>query len=215
MKNVKHILFDLDGTLTASDEGIIKSVQHALSHFGITETDNEKLKRFVGPPLRAAFTQFYGFTPEQTETAVTIYRERYSTIGLFENRLYEGIETMLKHVKEKGYTIVLATSKPRIYAKHILEHFNISEYFTHVVGCELNGTLDTKIEVMQCAVSLCKDIEKSHYIMVGDRFYDIDGAKALGIKSIGVLYGYGTRTELEAAGADYICSTVDELIQMF
>lgn len=214
MENVKHILFDLDGTLTASDEGIIKSVKFALEHFGIYEDNYEKLKLFVGPPLREAFPKYFGLTKEETESAVSLYRERYSSVGLFENDLYEGVKEMLESCKNSGLEIILATSKPKIYAEKILKHFNLYDYFSYVVGSELDGRLDTKAELIEYAMRLCGDDDKTHYVMIGDRFYDVEGAKEHGLRSVGVLYGYGSEEELKAAGATYICRTVYELNEL-
>lgn len=208
---MKYVLLDLDGTLTASDEGIIKSVQYALEHFGIIENDYEKLKVFIGPPLREGFPKYSKLNQEQTEEAIKLYRERYSVKGLYENRLYDGVKDMLSACKDKGYELVLATSKPRIYAHKIIEHFDIAKYFTYVVGCELDGTLDSKKEIIEYAMKKCAGADKNDYIMVGDRFYDAEGAKAMGIRSIGVLYGYGSEEELVNAGSTYICKTVEEL----
>ena len=207
----KHLLFDLDGTIIASDEGITKSVQYALSHFGILVDDLSVLKPFVGPPLRVAFPKYYNLNPEQTEEAVRLYRSRYSEIGIFECSVYEGVEHMLKTCREKGYISLLATSKPHVYARRILEKFGLSEYFYDVAGCELDGRMDKKSEVIDYARSLFPDAEKSDFMMIGDRFYDVDGAKECGIECVGVLYGYGTREELEKAGAEYICETVKDL----
>lgn len=211
MQNKKYILFDLDGTLTASDEGIIKSVQYALKQFGIYEQDTQKLKLFVGPPLRVAFPKFYGMNEQETEEAISFYRERYATKGLFENQVYDGIVDMLNACYDKGYTLMLATSKPKVYADKILQHFGLSEYFTHVVGPLLDGTLDAKSDIIKYAMELCEDTDKSAYIMIGDRFYDIEGANICGIDSIGVLYGYGTEQELVNSGATYICKTTSDL----
>lgn len=215
MKDVKYLLFDLDGTITASDEGITKSVQYALHCLGIEEPDLNKLKPFVGPPLRVAFPQYYGLDKEKTEEAVSKYRERYSKEGIFECSVYDGMPDVLAKLKNKGYCIVLATSKPKIYAEKILKHFNLDGYFTHVVGCELDGRLDTKSEIIEYAIELCADADKSHFIMIGDRFYDIEGAKQQGIRSVGVLYGYGSREELEGAGADEICPEVKDIALLF
>lgn len=207
----KYLLFDLDGTITASDEGITKSVQYALSHFGIEVDDLSVLKPFVGPPLRVAFPRYYGLTAEQTEKAVSLYRERYAREGIFECSVYDGIPELLKACKERGYISLLATSKPKVYAERILEHFGIAEYFTHVVGCELDGTLDAKEDIIRFARSLYPDAEKSDFLMIGDRYYDVEGANANGVDCIGVLYGYGSRDELEKAGARVICGSVGEL----
>ncbi|MBQ9949091.1 MAG: HAD hydrolase-like protein [Clostridia bacterium] len=209
--NKKYLLFDLDGTITASDEGITRSVQYALSKLGINEPDLQKLKVFVGPPLRVAFPKYYGLSREQAEEAVTYYRKRYEDVGIFECTLYDGIKDLLHDCKAHGYTLVLATSKPRIYAHKILERFGIHDCFSVVAGCELDGRLDSKAEVIAHAMSLCGDADKDKYIMIGDRFYDIEGANIMGLESVGVLYGYGNKKELEDEGATHICENVSEL----
>ena len=207
----KYLLFDLDGTITASDEGITKCVQYALSHFGIDEPDLDKLKVFVGPPLRVAFPKYYGLSHDDTEKAVALYRSRYADIGIFECSVYEGVPELLRRCRDAGYTLILATSKPRVYAQRILEHFDLAQYFTHTVGCELDGTLDNKADIISYAMSLYPNSGKDDFVMIGDRFYDVDGAKENGIMCIGVLYGYGSRTELETAGADAVFTTTAEL----
>lgn len=211
MLNKKYLLFDLDGTIIASDPGITRSVQYALHELGIDVDDLSQLKPFVGPPLRVAFPQYYGLSAEDTEKAVELYRSRYEKLGIMECDLYSGMDDLLKQCALSGYTLVLATSKPGIYARKILERFHIDNCFTHVVGCELDGTLDSKAEIIEYAIKLCGDSDREKYIMIGDRFYDADGAKAASVECIGVLYGYGSRAELENAGAEYIVETVSEL----
>lgn len=205
---MKNILFDLDGTVTDPALGITNSVMYALKRYGIEVPERSELYKFIGPPLAGSFSEYYGFSEEEGHRAVEVYREYYKDKGIFENKVYDGFEDMLKALKENGASIFLATSKPRVYAKQILEHFEIDKYFDGVVGSELNGERVEKDEVIAYALEK-HSIEDA--VMVGDRSFDILGAKRNGLKSVGVLYGYGTKEELEAAGADFIVSSVEEL----
>ena len=184
---------------------------YALNKYGIIVEDRNELKKFVGPPLGDSFQKFYGFSNEETITAIKYYREYYTEKGIFENLLYDGIETLLKKIKDCGGSIILATSKPKVFAEKILEYFGIDKYFSCIIGSNLDGTMVKKDDILKFAIDSCgiKDLSKA--IMIGDRKYDILGAKKLCMKSIGVLYGYGSRAELEEAGADFIASDTDEL----
>jgi len=201
---MKNILFDLDGTVTDPAVGITNSVMYALEKFGIEVPDRCELYKFIGPPLAESFEKYYGFSDGQV--AVKAYREYFAPKGIFENELYEGIEELLSTLKKRGCSIYLATSKPEIYAKQILKHFKIDEYFSDAVGSELNGDRVNKGEVI---AHLLKKHNITDGIMVGDRSFDITGAKENGLKSVGVLYGYGTREELSEA--DFIAADVLEL----
>lgn len=205
---IQYVLFDLDGTLTDSFDGITKCVSHALEHFGITVKDRAELKRFIGPPLQESFMEFYGFSKEQAEEAVRIYRERYFKTGMYECELIPGAEELLHDLKAAGKTVALATSKPEILATRILEHYNLTGYFDFIGGSELNGPRHNKDDVIHYVLEGLGNPDKSQTVIIGDRFYDIDGAKAAGIRSIGFLGGYGDREELERAGADYITETL-------
>ena len=207
---IKYILFDLDGTLTNPFEGITKSVQYALASFGIEEKQ-ENLKKFIGPPLKYAFMEYYNFSEDKAVEAVKKYRERFSVKGLYENDLYDGIPKLLGRLKENGKTIILATSKPIEFAEKIIEHFNLTQYFDFLTGSTLKGERDTKGEVIEYALSQMKITDLSQAVMIGDREHDIIGAKENGIESIGILYGFGDREEFETAGADYICETVEDI----
>lgn len=204
------ILFDLDGTITESGIGITRSVAYALQKHGITETEQKKLDRFVGPPLIDSFMRFYGFTAEQARQAVEDYREYYAVKGIFENRVYDGVVPMLQALKDAGKRCVLATSKPEGYAVQILEHFGLASYFSVVAGATMDEKRTNKADVIAYAL---EQLHGESAIMVGDREHDILGAKAHGLASIGVLYGYGSREELEAAGADYIAATAEEILK--
>ena len=207
----EYILFDLDGTLTDSAIGITNSVKYALNKFGIEVVNGGELNRFVGPPLMDSFINYYGFSEEQAKTAVEYYREYYVEKGIFENLVYDGCENMLQSLKDNGMKLIVATSKPEIFAKQILEYFDIAKYFTYIAGSNIDGTRVKKDEVIQYALESCNIKDLTKLIMIGDRVYDILGAKKVGINSIGVLYGYGDRNELENAGADFIVETVTEI----
>lgn len=210
----EYLLFDLDGTLTDPKQGITTCVQYALKDFGIEEPDLDKLEPFIGPPLKDSFMEFYGFTEKQAQRAVTKYRERFQDIGIFENEVYRGIPQMLKKLRLRGMRLAVASSKPTVFVERILEHFHIREYFDVVVGSELDGRRVEKEEVVREALRrLFPDgrVDKSKVYMIGDRKFDVEGAKALGIDSVGVSYGYGGMEELRAAHADYIVRSVEEL----
>lgn len=211
MRDYKYILFDLDGTLTEPKEGITKSVAYALEYYGIHVEDLDTLCPFIGPPLKESFMKFYGFDDIKAEEAVEKYREYFRPYGVYENELYQGVTVLLEGLKEQGKILVLATSKPTVFAKIILEHFELSQYFDCVVGSELDGTRVNKDEVIACALKEAGVQDKSTAIMIGDREHDILGAKANGLDAIGVLYGHGSREELEKAGADVVVKTVEEL----
>ena len=210
MLNKEFILFDLDGTLTNPYEGITKSVQYSLASFGIDE-NQKNLKRFIGPPLTWAFKEYYGFDDEKAAQAVKKYRERFSTKGLYENDLYEGIPELLDTLKKSGSEIILATSKPIEFSEKIIDYFDLTQYFSFMAGSTLKGERDTKAEVIEYALNEMNITDLSQAVMIGDREHDIYGAKANNIESIGILYGFGNREEFEKAGADYICDTVDNL----
>ncbi len=208
----QYILFDLDGTLTDPKIGITSCVQYALHKLGIEEPDLDELEPFIGPPLTDSFREFYGFDDETVQQAVIYYRERFSTVGLFENDIYPGIAQMLERLKQAERRLAVASSKPTVFVKQILEHFEILSYFDVVVGSELDGTRAKKEEVVEEALrQLLCDGNGHDIVMVGDRKFDVEGAKAYGIDSIGVAYGYAACGELEEAGADVIVETVEEL----
>ena len=205
------VLFDLDGTLTESGIGITRSVAYSLRKFGIEEQDQVKLDRFVGPPLIDSYMRYYGFSREQAVLAVEYYREYYAVTGIFENRVYDGVETMLQTLKDSGRVCVLATSKPEHFAVQILEHFGLSQYFSCVAGATMDEKRTNKADVIAYALDRIGNTGK--LIMVGDRHHDVEGAKAHGLPCIGVLYGYGSREELETAGADYLAETAEEILK--
>ena len=208
------ILFDLDGTLTDPKTGITKSVRYALHSFGIEVQNLDELTKFIGPPLKDSFEKYYGFSASDTEKAIAKYREYFSDRGIFENEVYAGIPEMLKALQHKGATLVVATSKPAVYARRILEYFALAGFFSFVAGSELDGTRNAKREVISYALEKLGISDGADVIMVGDREHDIIGANENGIASVGVAYGYGSREELSNAGAVYMVESVAELTQL-
>lgn len=209
-----HIFFDLDGTLTDPELGITTCVQYALRYFGIEVADRKALQPFIGPPLKDSFMHFYGLSAKDAERAIEKYRERFSTVGLFENEVYPGIPEMLSALRREGQILSVATSKPTVFAQQILEHFGLAEQFAQVCGSNLDGSRVKKGEVIAYAMEQNGLTSPSLVKMVGDREHDILGARQNGIFSIGVLYGYGGREELSAAGADALAQTPAELTRL-
>lgn len=206
-----YILFDLDGTLTDPGIGITNSVMYALGKCGLPIPDRRSLYRFIGPPLTDSFEEFYGFSRERAAQAVSFYREYFQEKGLYENAVYDGIPELLGRLRDAGKVLLVASSKPEVFVVRILEHFGLSKYFTVVAGSNLDGTRAKKDEVIQCALERMQIADLTGAVMVGDREHDILGAKKTGLVSVGVLFGYGGRQELEQAGADHIAGTVEGL----
>lgn len=210
----KTVLFDLDGTLTDSAEGITKCVQHALVQLGCEAPELEELNCFVGPPLKAMFMSYAGLSEEEGEKAVALYRERYVPIGMFENRLYPRIVQMLELFQKAGITMAVASSKPEEYVKQILEHFGIDDYFKVIVGCELGGARVEKKDVVEEAIRRLKmEHHKDQIVLVGDTKYDVEGARKAGIECIAVTYGYGETEELAAAEPVYLAESVSDVAE--
>lgn len=240
------VLFDLDGTLTDPGEGITNSVAYALKKYGIGVSDKRELYKFIGPPLHESFEMYYNFSKEQAKEAVEYYREYYRETGIFENVVYQGMEDTLKILKDSGRKLAVATSKPELFAKEILEHFHLETYFEYVAGANMDGTRTKKDEVISYALDALKlsgayldgakaeedgvvsyakgapelsgtgdsprkELGSSKVLMVGDREHDILGAAKVGLSSIGVLYGYGSREELTAAGALYLARKPEDI----
>jgi phosphoglycolate phosphatase len=208
-----NLLFDLDGTLTDPCLGITNSIKYSLCKFNITEQDENKLKLFIGPPLENSFTAHYNFSPADAKTAIQYYREYFSEKGMYENRLYDGITTVLQTLNNRSKKCILATSKPEVFAKIILRHFDIQNYFECIAGSNLDGSLSEKEDLIKHIIEKYK-LKKAETLMIGDRKYDIIGAKKNGIASIGVLYGYGSREELEQEHPDCLCENVMELLKI-
>lgn len=211
-KIYKTIFFDLDGTITDSSPGITNSVIYALKKYGIEETDRRSLYRFIGPPLNVSFREFYGFPEDQAWEAVRFYREYYKDTGIYENSVYDGLEDVLKRLKAEGKRLVVATSKPEPFAKRIIDYFHLECYFDHVAGMELDGGRGSKAEVIRYALNLCGITDPSEVLMIGDREHDALGAEENGMDCLGVLYGFGSREELEAAGVCMIAERPEDIL---
>lgn len=209
-----YILFDLDGTLTDPEIGITNGVMYALEKFGIKVNDRKELHRFIGPPLVDAFMEYYSLSREDALQAVAYYREFFSVTGIYENRIYDGIREMLDTLKKSGKTLILATSKPQPFAEIVLNHFDLAKYFDCVVGATFDGTLNYKADVIAVALQRGAVDDISQAVMIGDRHQDIEGAKQNNIDSIGVLYGFGDRDELEEAGAEFIAETPEDILKI-
>lgn len=207
------ILFDLDGTLTDPAVGITNSVAYALERYGIKVEDRKSLYSFIGPPLNDSFVKYYAFTPEKAMEAIWVYREYFRDKGIFENEVYEGIPELLEKIKKSGRKIVLATSKPEEFAVRILEHFDLAKYFDVVAGASMDEKRNKKGDVIKYAMEK-GSFTAEEAVMIGDREHDIYGARENGIPSIGVLFGYGDREELEKAGADMIADRVADIYEL-
>jgi len=211
MKKYSTILFDLDGTLTDPKVGITKSVAYALKSFGIEVEELDSLCKFIGPPLKVSFKKYYGFSEQDCIKAIEKYREYFRETGMFENKVYPGIEKLLENLRQNGRKLFVATSKPTVFAIRILEHFNLLRYFDYVAGSELDGSRDSKSDVIKFVLQQNSVTNLTNVVMIGDREHDVIGAKENNIDVIGVLYGYGDREELEKSGATYIVETIEEL----
>ncbi len=208
------IIFDLDGTLTDSAEGVIRSAQHMQEKMGISKWADEDLKFIVGPPLIKTFTEDFQMNQEDAQRALGFFRERYATVGLFENKVYDGIPEMLEELKKKGKCLVVATSKKEETAVRILKHFEIDGYFDIIGGDNREIGRDTKAKVIEYVLESL-GAKKEDAIMVGDRKFDVEGAHLVGIPCIAVEFGYGNRAEFEAYGADYIAETPKAVEELF
>ncbi len=207
----KSVLFDLDGTLTDSGEGIINCVIPALKHFGLPVPSREALRVFVGPPLQDSFIQ-HGVPADKAEEAVAVYRSRYIPIGMFENTPYPGIRELLEALTVSGHKLYIATSKPEGMSREILDHFDLSKYFTMICGASMDFSRNTKEAVI--AYLLEQSGESENMVMVGDTKFDILGAKHHGIPAIGVSWGYGKVEDMVAAGAETIADTPRQLLEL-
>ena len=207
----KTILFDLDGTLTDSGEGIINCAVLALERFGLPIPEREAMRVFVGPPLHDTFVKF-GVPEDKADEAIRVYRSRYTTVGLFENAPYTGIEDLLKTLKGRGCRLLVATSKPEEMSVRILEKFGLSHYFDRICGASMDRSRVCKEDVIAYLLSTCNPGED--VVMVGDTHYDVEGATAHGIPTIGVAWGYGTVESMEKAGAKAIAYSMEELLTL-
>lgn len=212
----KNIFFDLDGTVTEPVLGITNAIIHALKKFGIEINDRKQLYKYIGPPLRESFMEFNGFSKEQAEEAVLAYREYYSDKGILENDIMPGMEEALEKLAAAGCHLFIATSKPEIFAIQILKHLKLDGYFDIIAGSLLDGSRDKKEDVIKnlldrSGIGASRE-EMENTVMVGDRKFDIIGARHFNLDNIGVLFGYGDKTELDEAGAMLIVNTAEELV---
>lgn len=211
---IRYVLFDLDGTLTDPALGITNCVQYALEKFDIYPQTGEELFPYIGPPLMVSFMNFHGLSQEQAKQAVKYYRERFSVKGLYENEVFEGIPELLRKLQEREVTLIVATSKPEEFACRILEYFDLVKYFTFVAGSTLDGQRPEKADVIAYIRESYPEMTAANTLMIGDRKYDVEGAHKCGLPTVGVLYGYGDRAELETAKADYIVDSVSGLHEL-
>ena len=210
MKKYEFIAFDLDGTLTDPEEGLVKGFMYAFDRVGVKYDNPSDLRRYIGPPLHQEWKREYGFTEEETANAIAIFREYYDKIGWAENKIYDGIVEMLENLKKAGKTIVLATSKPENTARRIMALFGLDKYFDFMGGASTSSTRDKKWEVLEYSLGAVGATDKSRCILVGDRKYDAEGADICGVDSMGVLWGHGEIDELRAAGFTYIVENTKE-----
>ena len=210
---LEYVFFDLDGTLTDPALGITNCIMYSLEKMGREIPPRESLYCFIGPPLLDSFQEYTGLTEDEAREAIRLYRERFSTVGLFENTLYEGIEEALEEIKNSGKRLFIATSKPEEFAVRILDHFGLSKYFDLVCGASMDENRSTKDAVIAYALKKI-GCDTDRVLMIGDRHHDICGAAVHGIDAAGVLWGYGSREEFEESGAKYILESIDEMVAL-
>lgn len=210
------ILFDVDGTLTDSGEGITKSVQYTLEKYGIIEPDLNNLRKFIGPPLIDSFTKYYGFSKEESVRARNIFNERYQPIGWMENRPYDGIEAVLDELQKAGIMMGVATSKPEGVANKVLEYFDLKKYFSVICAAPNNGLNGEKPGRIRAAIEEARTLgcEPKNVIMVGDTRFDVLGAHECGIPCVGVAWGFAVEGEFEACDTEFVVDTMEELLNI-
>lgn len=213
MKKYKYLLIDLDGTIIDSFEGVSRSFMYALKYYGIEVTDVKTLRPVIGPPLVESFQNLFGFDKEKALEAVEKYRERYTTVGVKEHSLYDGVEDMLAKLKEAGYFISLATSKPEKFARVILKDLELDKYFDFITGATTDGRITTKEDVIENIIKTLNIENKSEMLMIGDRKYDLVGAQYFGIDGAGVLYGYGSEEELKKYNPVLLAKTPEDVVK--
>ena len=210
----QNLFFDLDGTLTDPGEGITNSVAYALERFGISVSDRSTLYPFIGPPLIESFMQFYSFSHSDAERAVSYYREYFKDKGIFENKPYDGIHDTLHELCNSGKRLIVATSKPEPFAKRILDHFDLAQYFEYVAGASFDEKRAEKWDVIRYAIDTCRLNNTAEAVMIGDRKHDVMGAQKNNMDAIGVLWGFGSLDELSTAGANHLVKSQEELIAL-
>lgn len=215
MKRYELIAFDLDGTLTEPSEGLVASFAYALDRMAVDYGTRESLVRYIGPPLYTQWRQDYGFSVEEADRALAYFHDYYASRGWRENRVYDGIPALLERLRARGYRIALATSKPEHFARDILDLFHLTPYFDLIVGAVDEKVREKKSEVLDFVLSSFPELARERCILVGDRVYDAEGAALCGIDSLGVLYGHGSRAEVDAAGFTYVAETVEDILAFF
>lgn len=215
MKNYSYVIFDFDGTVVDTGEGILKSLQYSFEQMGHEVPDLFDLKKFIGPPIHYSYVTFYGIAEAEVEQYIKKYRERYRKIGIYECFIYDGVLETIKALKKNGVKIGIASSKPISLIYDVMDYLKITEYFDAVVGTQFDdsnhpGKTDLVLESMQ----KLSDTDKKRTLMVGDRYFDIDGATGAGVDSVGVTYGYGSREEFMEHGATYIIDNAKELLNI-
>lgn len=209
----KYLLFDLDGTLVDTSEGILKSAQFALREMGIEEPDINRLKHFIGPPLKDTFINMYRMSDLKAVEATAAFRRYYNQEGKFQCRLYDGITDMLHKLKESGYSLFVATSKPTVFSRDILKFLNIECYFEGIVGSNLDNTRSKKVEIIQYILTEYGIEDKSQVVMIGDKSHDLIGAVQAGVSGVGVSFGFGTKEELCSVSHRIIVDSAEELFE--
>ena len=214
MKEYDIIAFDLDGTLTNPERGLKESFAYALRKKNIPFSSKEELKRFIGPPLYEEWQRCYGLSPEESAEMLLIFREFYAVYGWWDNEIYPGVREMLEELKRRGKRIILATSKPEVFAKKVLALFDIAKYFDFIGGASTDKTRDKKCEVLEYSLSSVGVTDRSRCILVGDRSFDAEGAEICGIDSLAVTYGHGTEEEISSAGFTYVAKTTEDVLDI-
>ena len=211
MESKRYVFFDLDGTLTDPAEGITNSVMYALRHFGIEVTDRQKLYPFIGPPLSDSYAKYYGFTAEQSEKGVNLFREYFREKGIFENMPYSGMPELLAELHQLGCKLVVTSSKPQLFVERILDHFDMAKYFHAVCGATMDEKTSRKPIIIRNALDICPEAGANNTIVVGDHALDVIGAHENGLPACAVLYGYGENDAIAAAKPEYTACSVNDL----
>lgn len=211
MESKRYVFFDLDGTLTDPAEGITNSVMYALRHFGIEVTDRKELYPFIGPPLSDSYAKYYGFTAEQSEKGVNLFREYFLEKGIFENMPYPGMPELLAELHQLGCKLVVTSSKPQLFVERILDHFDMAKYFHAVCGATMDEKTSRKPIIIRNALDICLEAGADNTIVVGDHALDVIGAHENGLPACAVLYGYGENDAIEEAKPEYTACSVNDL----
>ena len=215
MKKYDYVIFDFDGTVTDTGEGILKSLQYSFEQMGHEVPDLSDLKKFIGPPIHYSYVTFYGIDESEVEQYIKKYRERYRKIGIYECFVYDGMVETLKALRKNGVKIGIASSKPISLVYDVMEYLKLTEYFDAVVGTQFDDSNHPgKTDLVLQSMEKLGDADKKRTLMVGDRYFDIDGAAGAGVDSVGVTYGYGSREEFLEHGATYIANSPKEILDI-